>query len=165
MIVVIQPQNCSPSLPCHESTASIKITDKFCVIFQFFYLSECFSVLVHVPQTNETPSGEGSEIKFTGQLSVIYLCIISIATPALSFVRTACSKSREAAVRARSKGNSLMGLFTDFFSRLQQVKDIILMKSRAFCFNRFQIKILPRYMLSCFLRIMRNEEVETPNFF
>lgn len=35
---------------------------------------------MHVPQTNETPSGEGIEIKFTGQLSVIYLCIISIAT-------------------------------------------------------------------------------------
>lgn len=52
-----------------------------------------------ISQTNETPSGEGIEIKFTGQLSVIYLCIISIATHALSFIRTAFSKSREAAVR------------------------------------------------------------------
>lgn len=66
----------------------------------------------------------------------------------------------------RPKGNSLMGLFTDyFFFSLQQVKDIILMKSGAFCFNKFQVKHLPGYMLFCFVRIMRDEKVETPNFF
>lgn len=66
----------------------------------------------------------------------------------------------------RPKGNSLMGLFTDlFFFTLQQVKDIILMKSEVFCFNKFQIQHLTGYMLSCFVRIMRDEKVETPNFF
>lgn len=132
-----------PALPWHESTASIKITDKFCVIFQFFFLPECFSVLLHILQTNETPSEKGIETKFIGQLGVIYLCLVSIATRCCFFL------SEQPASRAGSRWSEwdpkiiawwdCSQLFFFFLFCLQQVKDIALVKSRAFCFNKFKL--------------------------
>lgn len=145
----------------------LKLQTNFVLFFNSFSLSECFSVLLNIPQTNETPSVKGIETKFIGHLGVIYLPFVSIAAQCHFFL------SEQFASRAgswRSEWDPKMVAWWDCsqlalcFS-LQEVKDIALVKTGAFCFNKFQVKFLPRCTLSCFVRIMRDEKAETPNFF
>lgn len=112
---------------------------------------------------------EGTETKFIGHLGVIYLHFVSIAAQCCFFL----SEQRASITESLQSGWGpkitawwdCWWLFSFFLFLPAASKRCRAGEIPSLLFQQVPVKPLTRYILPCFVRIMRDEKVDTLNFF
>lgn len=158
----------APLLPMAR-TASSKITDKFCVMLQFFPCLNAF-LFYCMPHRWMKNQERRHWTKFIGHLGVIYLPFVSVAARCCFFL----SEQRASRTESLQSGwgpkiaawwDCWQGLFFFHFFLPAASKRCSVGEIPSLLFQQVPVKQLTRYTLPCFVRIMRDEKVDTLNFF